>query len=419
MPFIAHPFDVFYWYRYCVGVLDQGININTILTSIRPLWFLTLIPIAYSYGFLSSIMGLKAISVDDLSLQMNPQYGIEFIPGPIFNFLVKIPMLIADVATTIILYKLVEQFFGREKAKWTSLLFYLNPFCIWISAAWGQYESIPAFFTVFALYLLLNEKVVSSAFSLLVATLFKVYPAIFLIPTTIYLFKRSNRRSLLKYYLIFFIPMLLSLIMGGMQLVYEFFKYGFFFSTTNYLNLFGFGLTYWSISMNFPLDPVIWGPISSLLTIVLVIISTYFVAKLSFEEPLKALVRSIFIIFAAGLLSFRYVVENRFLWLLPFLTLMFTLGFVSKKLYGFLSLTSFIYTQKNFPYYLLPITIINQDALKPLFEFVRPFGKIVEGFLLPTPLSAAILVILGTAFSILILVTYLKTIRREINRTPK
>jgi len=272
---------------------------------------------------------------------------------------------------------------------------------------------------VFALYLLLNEKVVSSAFSLLVATLFKVYPAIFLIPTTIYLFKRSNRRSLLKYYLIFFIPMLLSLIMGGMQLVYEFFKYGFFFSTTNYLNLFGFGLTYWSISMNFPLDPVIWGPISSLLTIVLVIISTYFVAKLSFEEPLKALVRSIFIIFAAGLLSFRYVVENRFLWLLPFLTLMFTLGFVSKKLYGFLSLTSFIYTQKNFPYYLLPITIINQDALKPLFEFVRPFGKIVEGFLLPTPLSAAILVILGTAFSILILVTYLKTIRREINRTPK
>jgi hypothetical protein len=412
MPFIAHPFDVFYWYKYCIGVLEQGIDVNTILTSIRPLWFLMLIPVAYSYGFFSSILGLKAISVADLPLQMNPQYSIKFIPGPIFNFLVKTPMLIADVATTLILYKLVEQFFGRGKAKWTALLFYMNPFSIWISAAWGQYESIPAFFTILSLYLLLNEKAISSAFSLLLATLFKFYPSIFLIPATIYLFKRSNRRSLLKYYLIFFIPMLLFLIIGGPWLINEFFVYGYVFSTTNYLNLFGFGLTYWSISMLFPLDPVVWGPFSSLLTVALLLISTYFVTRLSFKEPLKDFVRSTFILFAAGLLSFRYVAEMRFLWVLPFLTIMFTLGFVSKKLYSLLSITSFIYAQKNFPYYLLPIVTINQDALKPLFEFVSPLSKIKDSFLLPTLLSAAVLVVLGIGFSILILRVYLNTIRK-------
>jgi hypothetical protein len=100
------------------------------------------------------------------------------------------------------------------------------------------------------------------------------------------------------------------------------------------------------------------------------------------------------------------------LWVLPFLTIMFTLGFVSKKLYSLLSITSFIYAQKNFPYYLLPIVTINQDALKPLFEFVSPLSKIKDSFLLPTLLSAAVLVVLGIGFSILILRVYLNTIRK-------
>lgn len=413
MPFFAHPFDVYSWYKYCIGVIEHGFDINTIISSVRPFWFLTLIPIAYSYGFLSRLTGLSALPIDHLPSQFNPQYGIKFVTDPLFNILVKIPMLITDIATTFVLYKLVDQFFGSEKAKLASILFFLNPISIWMSAAWGQYESIPTFFTVLSLYFLLNKKEVSSAFSLLTATLFKVYPAVFFIPASIYLFKKSDRRSLSKYFLAFFLPIFSFLIIGGGGLVNTFFEVSHVYSTTNPLGIFGFGLTYWSISTLFPLNPVIWGPISTLLMVILMAISIYFIFKAKFNVPSRDLTISIFVLFTAGVLSHRYVAETRFLWLLPFLTLMLIDRIVSTKVYFFLSLTSFIYTQKNFPYYLLPIATINQDILNPLFEFANPFGKIVEESLLPTPLSAAVLAILGTLFAIVMLITYVKIIRKE------
>jgi len=414
MPFSAHPFDVYSWYKYCTGIIEHGIDLNVILASIRPFWFLTLIPIAFSYGFLSSITGIRAISVENIPHQWNPQYTTKFIPDPLFNILVKTPMLITDVVTTLVLYKLVGQLFGREKARIASLLFFLNPISIWISAAWGQYESIPTLFTVLSLYLLLNKKVVSSALSLFIATLYKVYPIIFLIPTSIYLYKKCEKRNVMKYYIAFFTPFFIFLLIGGIELIQNFMGIGHFFSTSNVPEVFGYGLTYWSISMLSPLDFSVWAPLSILLIVFLMSISVYFVLKVNFDTPSRDLTISTFILFAAGMLSFTKVGEPRFLWLLPFLTLMLIEGIISKKVYVFLSLTSFIYTQKNFPYYLLPIATINQDILKPLFEFANPFGKVVEGALLPTPLSAAVLAILGTLFAIVMLITYMKIIRKEV-----
>lgn len=410
--FTAHPFDVYAWYMYCAGVLEHGLDISSILSSLRPLWFLTLIPVAYSYGFLSSITGSKATSVAGLPDRLNPRYDARLVPDPLFNFLVKAPILTADIATTIILYRVVLRSLGREKAKNVSSLFYLNPISIWTSAAWGQYESLPAFFTVLSLYMLVNEKIVSAALSLLTATLYKVYPAVFLIPVSIYLVKRVNLRSLLKYYAVFLTPMLIFLAMGGMGVVNHFFRFVLdFFSTRTFFGVFGFGLTYWSISLLYPLNPDIWAPFSSLLMVVLTSISLSYVLRARFDAHFRCLVVGTYLMIAAIFLSYRFIGETRLAWLLPFLTLMVGDKVVSVKEYRLLSLTAFAYTQKNFPYYLLPMATLEQGALNPLFEFAGPFSKVVDGALLPAPLSAAVLAILGTVFSALMLVTYIKGIR--------
>ena len=107
IPFTAHPFDVYSWYKECIEIVECGVDFNRIWGSIRPFWFLTLIPLAHLYNFLSSITGISAISVKDLSPMLNPQYGIKFVPDYLFNSLVKIPMLISDIATTVLLYKLI------------------------------------------------------------------------------------------------------------------------------------------------------------------------------------------------------------------------------------------------------------------------------------------------------------------------
>lgn len=47
MPFVAHPFDVQAWYNYAEGVIQGGLDFGGVLASLRPLWLLTFIPIAY------------------------------------------------------------------------------------------------------------------------------------------------------------------------------------------------------------------------------------------------------------------------------------------------------------------------------------------------------------------------------------
>jgi len=412
MPFTAHPFDVYAWYMYCMDVLSHGFDFS-VLKSINSLWWLTLTPIAFLYGFMSSSMGWTAIAVDALPASFDPHYGIAWVPGPLFNTLVKVPMLLADVGTTLVLYRLMKRFSKTGLAEKMVALFYLNPISIWISSGWGQNDAIPAFFTVLSVYLLLGDRVVPSAISLLFAMLFKVYPAAFIIPASVYLFKRGKQKKLLKYLLFFIVPYLIFLVSSGIQAANNLssFILGFFLPSGTFHGVFGFGLTYWSWSMVLPLDPNIWGPVSTLLMTVLSSISIYFVSKARFDDSLKGLTMATYLVAAAFFLSSNLVSEARFVWLLPFLVLLVGEGVVSVKLFGLISLTAFLYTQKNFPYYLLPVATLNSDVLAPLFRIAAPFGDVVQGVLLPSSAGAIILAILGTLFSLLILMIYFKVLR--------
>ena len=409
MPFTAHPFDVFVWYTYCMEVITGGVDFSVILGSLRPLWLFTLIPVSHIYRFLSLRTGFHAIPIDQLPPLFDPKYGVAFVTDPLFNLLVKTPMLITDIATTFILYKIVDQSLGKKASIKASYLFYLNPFSIWISAAWGQYESIPVFFTMCSFYFLLNKKIPYSALSLLIATLFKVYPAILILPISLYMLKRSEHIYLLKYYLIFFIPLFLFLLSGGAH--NSTFPIG-FFSQKTFFGLFGFGLTYWSISLIYPLNPQFWAPISSLIMISLSLMSLFYLSKIRFNDLMKDISIGLFLIVWTFFLSGRYVAEQRFLWILPFLIFMVLKDVFSEKLYISLSLFAFLYTQKNFPYYLLPLVRNNQVLLEKIFQYMIPFGNITDHILVPSLLGAIILSIIGITFSVLFSMLYLKVVRR-------
>jgi hypothetical protein len=251
--------------------------------------------------------------------------------------------------------------------------------------------------------------------------LFKVYPAAFIIPASVYLFKRGKQKELLKYLLFFIVPYLIFLASSGIQAVNNLSSLilGFFFTRGTINGVFGFGLTYWSWSMVLPLDPNIWGPVSTLLMTVLSSISIYFVSKTRFDDSLKGLTMATYLVAAAFFLSSNLVSEARFVWLLPFLVLLVGEGVVSVKLFGLISLTAFLYTQKNFPYYLLPVATLNSGVLAPLFRLAAPFGDVVQGALLPSSAGAVILAILGTLFSLLILMICLRVLRGvEPGRPP-
>lgn len=410
MPFVAHPFDMYSWYLESAKVLKDGFNFNWVSSSQRPIWFLTLIPIAYFYDFLSTRIGVSATPIEALPTQMNPQFGVMYVPDPLFTFLVKVPMLLADVAEAFLLYKMVGQFSDERAAEKIAFLYFFNPMSIWISAGWGQYESILVFFATLSLYYLLKNRIILSSLSLLVAVLYKFYPIVLLIPTAIYLIKRGNKIAVMKYFLAFFTPISMFLVVSGKVAEgYIQFILGFF--PTNTLGLFGFGLTYWSISALFPLDPNIWAPISVAVTVTITSLSISFCYKAKFNDSLRDLLITAYLMISAFYLSYRYVGETRFILLLPFLVLMLTKDLISEKKYLMLSFVAFLYAQKNFPYYLLPIATLNKNLLIPLFKIADPFAVVNQSSLMPSLIGGSILAVLGIAFSFLLTDVYINMVR--------
>lgn len=72
-----------------------------------------------------------------------------------FHILTKILPNLADIMTTLILYKfLINQGVKPIKASFWSLIFILNPISIIISSAHGQFDSIPSLLVLLAIYIL-------------------------------------------------------------------------------------------------------------------------------------------------------------------------------------------------------------------------------------------------------------------------
>jgi hypothetical protein len=155
--------------------------------------------------------------------------------------------------------------------------------------------------------------------------------------------------------------------------------------------------------------------IQSLLFIILLSISSFLVIRAKFDNPLKDLTIATFLFISIVFLSHRYVDEPLFLWLCPFLILMVVMKILSIRLYSLISLLSFIYALKGFPYFLLPIALIREDLIIPLFTFVRayndPYAKLIEGLLFSSS-DLSLLIILGVTFSILLLFIYIVAIRK-------
>ena len=109
MPISAHPFDVYVWYNTSSNILKNG---PLALQSFPPLWYhYMLIPVAYSYSWLSHIFSSGTIPMSSLPSALNfyPSFNVQVVPGMLFNSIVKIPFLISDIAITFLLYKIVEE----------------------------------------------------------------------------------------------------------------------------------------------------------------------------------------------------------------------------------------------------------------------------------------------------------------------
>jgi hypothetical protein len=423
MPISAHPFDVYVWYTISQRVLNYG---PFYLQGFPPLWYhYMMVPLAYTYAGLATVFSSGVIPMSSVPSAFNfyPSYSVQVIPGLLFDFVVKVPFLISDVLVTLLLYKIVKELTKSKRAAETAaLLWFLNPFVIWISAVWGMWDTLPVLFSLAALYLVSKKRFAFSAVCLSLGVALKLYPALFLLPLAFYLYRSSavseRWKNFAKFYgvfagasLILFLPYLgtiekFLISFSSLHIVGA--------SVISPLGPVGFGITYWSIYLLYQwvLNVSLSGGfifLISLASLLLVAVSLglvyWWISKLVFRNPTfdlsVAMLLSIFALF----LSYRAIPEQYLTWALPFLIILIIGGRIRKAYYWAASSVALLYAVLNcpLPFFFLPLAPWATNTLLSMVHFIWWIGS----------LRFIILVALGCASSFMILLVSIKLIKKQ------
>ena len=115
------------------------------------------------------------------------------------RLIIKTPIIISDVAISVVLFRIFYKLENKNKAKLIALLWSLNPYTIWISSIWGQFDIIPTLFSILALERLSSKHINSSALLLSISIMYKLY-SIFLVPAfLIPLYKINGKQKVIEY----------------------------------------------------------------------------------------------------------------------------------------------------------------------------------------------------------------------------
>jgi len=139
----------------------------------------------------------------------------------IYNLAIKLPIILANLCLAYLVRDVLKESGanpGISHKAWVFLLF--NPFLLYFTTAWGQFDSLVALLTLAALVLLNKERLVISSILLALAISFKPTPAPVLLVVVIYLWG-SPWRKLTRFMLPFTLSMLIFCVLPFMILRWD------------------------------------------------------------------------------------------------------------------------------------------------------------------------------------------------------
>jgi len=419
-PFFAHPFDVYVWYEVGEYLLGGKEPLWNFLVPYNYSFFLFAFPATAIFNSLSHFIPpftINTSTLDPILVPTNPA-GITVVPGLLFDFLVKLPLIASDALIAYFVHKIVLKHLGEERlAVLASAIWFLNPLSIWISSGWGMFDTLPALFTIIALYLVLERKFDWAAVSLIVASALKDYAIVLLFPLLVIAWKAGGRKELLR-------ALSFSAVFGALFLLPAFFGaplglngsiVGASQNSVHYS-----GLSIWTAVTLFFSDFNQTLVSSAILAAVLLGIYVWIWNKRSRSNDFFFTIGAFSLPIISLLLLYRSVGENFFIWPLPFLSIIAVRDIASRKLYWILSAVALVssMTDSLLPYYMLPMAPWIGGWLVSILHLVAPYrvapvGTVVQGI----SIGKVILSLLGiaAAFILIFLGSRLSLIMRNSN----
>jgi len=383
---------------------------------VAPMLYYTFFPLAYLYSLLSHEFGFQPYPMTNIPSELNPypQFHMAYVTDPFFNLIIKLPFVLADVAATCLLYKVVlELKHSKPLAETSALVFFLNPCLIWISSAWGMFDSLPAFFSLASLVLLYHRKARSSAMCLAVATAYKLYPLLFVVPALLFLRHQNYQRRQLVAYILAYFATLLVLFLPSLNTMFA--KLHWLLTSAPDVGRSGFGLTYWSILLVMPLSSTIVAWVSNAILVTMLAAIT-FVALKRRATSVLVVNRTQLAYVLAVFLSFRFIPEQFFVWALPPMILAIAEERIEKWIYWAASALALLYAVTNLrlPFYFLPLypwfPTLFQDWMHWFYRTIpqSPTSMAALPYVPHLSIGTVLAATLGTAFSLLMVITLLE-----------
>ncbi len=170
-PWTGHPWDFEIWVRLG-AFLQSGASPYSLLPYINGLSFAPYsVMTSISYPPLPAFIFAGIYRLYELSGSVSPF---------LYYFLLKHPVVIADILVALLLFKLVALRKGLDDARRVASLWLYFPFAIVVSAMWGALDPLALLLILSALYSFEIAKSYPSAVFLGLATFLKLMPVIFL-----------------------------------------------------------------------------------------------------------------------------------------------------------------------------------------------------------------------------------------------
>jgi Gpi18-like mannosyltransferase len=353
-PFFAHPADVYSWFSNGQNLFDGSAPVWSFLSAYKYAYFLFVFPAYWAYAFFTGFVGPTSFPMSQVapSLQVVVPTVIPVVPGLLFDFLVKLPLVASDALVAYLLYRIGVRYLGDLQARSVALLWFLNPLTIWVSSGWGMFDTLPTLFTVAALYLLLGGKYGYSAVSLVVAAAFKYYAIVMLVPFFLFVVKEQGWKSSVR-------VLSMALAVGILLLLPNAFStFGAFSGIPGLASsLYHYsGISIWTVATLFL--PKVNPSVPAAVLIACSLAGLYFwTLKKSKLASVYSITASFVIPVIPLLMFFPFVGENFVVWCLPFLAILALANRRVRLLYWAISIVALVSSVTNslLPYYMLPL----------------------------------------------------------------
>ncbi len=114
-------------------------------------------------------------------------------------FIAKVPMLAADLAAIIVLYRVARKRHTERFALLVAASYAFSPAVLYNGAIWGQTDALVALPVLVALFALISERYALAGTSLAIAVLLKPQPVIFVPLVLLYICRWGSREQLAKF----------------------------------------------------------------------------------------------------------------------------------------------------------------------------------------------------------------------------